>query len=87
MKVRGVHWMLLTPREEELLMRPLPESDKRYNADTVRMLQTQVRGAGTLSPELELTEVELQRVKRCRRDWKGGHEKALQAVLDALARH
>lgn len=83
----GVHWMLLTPREEELLMRPVPDKDKRYNADTVRMLQVRVQGAGTLSPELELTEPELQRVKRSRRDWKGGHEKPLQAVLDALARH
>lgn len=85
--MRGVHWMLLTPREEELLMRPLPDAATNENASCVRMLQSKVHGAGTLSPELELTETELQRVKRCRRDWKGGHEKPLQAVLDAHARH
>ena len=82
-----MHWMILSPREEELIMRPVPEGADTYNAHTLRMVQQRVTRQGSQSPELELSEVEFQRVKRARRDWKGGYEKALQAVLDAAARH
>jgi hypothetical protein len=78
-------WMVLTPREEERIMRPVLGDN--YNAQTVKMVQSKVTRAGSASPELELTEEEYQRVRRCRRDWKSGYERELQAVLDAAARH
>jgi len=87
MKVRGVYWALLTPREEELLMRPVPDGDRRENAHVVRMLQAKVQGAGSLSPELELTHAELRQVEHAKKNWKGGFEPALRAVLEAFSRH
>lgn len=75
-------WVLLTPREEEAIMQPVPPTAKGYNAETVRMVQAKID-----RHELELTEEEYQRVRRSRRDWKGGYERTLQAVLDAAARH
>ena len=80
-------YILLMPSEEEVIMRPIPAIDKSANAETLRMVQSKVERAGSTSPELELTEAEMQRVRRARNNWKGGYERQMQAILEAASRH
>lgn len=74
-------WMLLTPREVEIVMRPLRGG---ANAALVARLQAKL---DALKGDLELTDYEIAQVYRARQNWRDGYEHQLQAVLDAMARH
>ena len=77
-----MRWMMLTPRQLEAVRTSVGADDARPNAVLLRRVQGLVRG-----DELELTDAELNAVQAAARDYRGGFEKAFQAVLGAWARH
>lgn len=76
-------WMLLTPREVELIRRHPARGD---NANHIIMRK--VQGAiDYTTGELELSETELNEVRSRSRCWRDGYEKELRAILAAADRH
>lgn len=75
-------WMILTPRELELLQRDVWHADARTNSDLLRTIQKRIKGE-----ELELTGAEIEMVKKAAKNWRGGWQQQMQAVLSAAERH
>jgi hypothetical protein len=75
-------WMLLMPAEVEIVMRPV--SGTGQNAEVMREVQAAV---DPLSGDLTLSKDALARVRGASRNWRGGYEGGLRAVLDAAERH
>ena len=74
-------WMILNPREYELVMRPVVGIGPNQTA--LREVQARLRPDG----ELQMPETLFEAVKESARFWKGGYEKPLKAVLQAAERH
>lgn len=72
-------WMILTPRETESVF-----AHGAGKSDIVKLLQEKL---DPLTGEMELTERELEDVRRAAPRWKGAFASALQAVLSAADRH
>lgn len=77
-------WMLLMPREVELLMRPLRDDDDgNDNTRILRELQGQV---DAVRGDLDLTDGQLERLQRAAHNWRGGYENRLKSLLSAAER-
>jgi len=74
-------WILLTPREVELLERRVTGGD---NAAIMRTVQTRI---DRVTGELTLSDDEMEMVRAGARDWRGGYEKQFKALLAAADRH
>lgn len=74
-------WFILTPRETELVMRTAGSAS---NGRVIKLLQEKL---DPLTGEITLTDAELEDVRTTALRWKGGHEKALRAVVSAADRH
>lgn len=74
-------WMMLTQREVELLERRVTGGD---NAAIMRTIQARI---DRVTGELTLSDDEIEMVKAGVRDWRGGYEKQLKALLLAVDRH
>jgi hypothetical protein len=74
-------WMLLTPREVELIMRPVGGGD---NAAIVRTVQGLIN---VRTGDLELPNDLFALVTAASRDYRGGYEAALKAIVAAAERH
>jgi hypothetical protein len=78
-----VIWILLTPREVSIVEEPrtLTDGPNAQVLASVRLKLNQLTG------DLELTDDDLDRVKRAERNWKFGYQRQFQAVLQAAERH
>lgn len=76
------HWLLLTPREVDLVTRPLGGDGE--NAELLRTIAAKV---DKISGELTLTGAELERARSARRNYRLGGERQLTALLEAADRH
>lgn len=75
-------WMMLTPREIEKVMNERRSS--KVNSALLGVIQEKL---DTQRGDLTLTDAEYLAVQQARLNWRGGHEKAFQAVIDAARRH
>jgi hypothetical protein len=76
-------WIMLMPRETEAITAAtLSDHDDRPNTVLLRTLREKLKDG-----EIELTHKELREVEAARRNWRGGHERAFDAVLAAAKRH
>jgi hypothetical protein len=73
--------VLLTPRERELLLRPVRGSGEA--ADLLRKMQARIDRKWD---ELEISGLDAQAVRRLARDWRHGLEAQFQAVITAMER-
>jgi len=74
-------WLMLTPRELEAVQQAAGDAG---NGPLLREVQA---GLEAVTGELTLSRGLLARVVLARRDWRGGHQTAFTAVLEAAARH
>ncbi len=78
-------WMMLMPREIDLLMRPIVAidlADDNENAALVHLIQGRIVGE-----ELELTDDEMARVHAASLNFRLGYVRQLKAVLQAAERY
>jgi hypothetical protein len=73
-------WMLLTPREVELVQRPA--TGEGGHAVLLRLIQRKLEASG----ELNLEDRELEAVRMCARNWRHGYEPQFRAILAAAHR-
>jgi hypothetical protein len=74
-------FIILTPREYELVMRPVTGTGA--NASTLLDVQAILRPDG----EIQIPPSLWGRIEQAAKFWKGGHEAAFKALLAASDRH
>ena len=75
-------WILFTPREVELIMRPAGGTGQ--NAEVLRAVQKEIN---PITGDAELRASLLERVKGAARNWNGGYEQQMKAILAAAERY
>lgn len=79
-------WMLLTPREAELVKTTV--SGDGEHAELLRTIQGKLKMMGCAGEaELDITGAEWVRVQSAARNWRLGYERAFKALIEAGLRH
>ena len=75
-------WVMLTPREVELVFRPVSATGQNALVlQEVQLCTNKVSGEANFPPSLVV------RIRGAARNWQGGYEAALKALCDAIDRH
>lgn len=75
-------WMLLMPREVEVLMRPITG-----DSEHATLLRSIVAKLNKATGDLTLTAPEMARVQAAAANWRAGYEKQFKTLIEASLRH